>query len=461
MHYSLRTEEAYVYWVRAYVRFHRMQHPADLAGPDVQAFLLWLAAESRVAPGTHRQALSALLFLYQKVLRQDVPWLEDIGRPRTEKRLPVVLSVAEVAQVLAALDAVPGDGATSVFPGAPGVRGAPLHPGLPAEPEDPARAHGLVGRLLYGTGIRLLEGLRLRVKDIDFNRRAVLVREGKGFKDRVVMLPAALEAPLRRQLQRVHALWQADRQDGLAGVYLPHALERKYPRAGTSFSWHWVFPQARPSRDPRTGLIRRHHLAEGTFQRAFKQAVHAAGVLQPATPHTLRHSFATHLLQAGYDIRTVQELLGHADVSTTMIYTHVLRLGGGAVRSPLDNLTQALWPPCQAWVDAPGVRSQPGVDAGARASARASASAGGMPAGGSQTSSTPAGSHGSGHDEPSAAPRLYPPYAPRRAPTAREAAPPCYLSLSSHPPIPVHHHLAHAPACRAMQSSTAAATSAF
>lgn len=427
LHYSLRTEEAYLYWVRAYIRFHRMQHPADLAGPEVQAFLHWLAAESRVAPGTHRQALSALLFLYQKVLRQDVPWMDDIGRPRTEKRLPVVLSVPEVVQVLACLDTQRGAGASALS-----------LPTAVALPEDPAAAQGLVGRLLYGTGMRLLEGLRLRVKDIDFSRRAVLVREGKGFKDRVVMLPAALEAPLRRQLQLVHALWRADREAGLAGVHLPHALERKYPRAATSFSWHWVFPQARPSRDPRTGLTRRHHMLEGGFQRAFRQAVQDAGVLQPATPHTLRHSFATHLLQAGYDIRTVQELLGHSDVSTTMIYTHVLRLGGGAVRSPLDNLAQALWPP----------RDGPGPATGTAGAA----SVPGAPGAPAPASSSP-----------------YTPYAPHRAPQVREGASPCYPSSSRRPSTPVCHrplrplrpHPAAAPACLAMQNSTAAATTAF
>jgi integron integrase len=206
------------------------------------------------------------------------------------------------------------------------------------------QAHGLLGRLLYGTGMRLLEGLRLRVKDIDFQHRALIVREGKGAKDRVVMLPAVLVAPLRQHLLAVHALWRSDREGGLAGVHVPHALARKYERAAESWPWHWVFPQAQPAADPRSeGAVvwRRHHMQEGLFQRAFKRALDAVGVAKPATPHTLRHSFATHLLQAGYDIRTVQELLGHADVSTTMIYTHVLRLGGGAVRSPLDSLGAA------------------------------------------------------------------------------------------------------------------------
>jgi integron integrase len=311
MHYSLRTEEAYVHWVRAFVRFHELRHPAELSQAHVEAFLSWLAAEQRVAPSTHRQALSALLFLYQKVLRVNLPWMGEIGRPHAERRLPVVLSHADVALVLAGLDRQ----SSTVSP------------------------HGLLGRLLYGTGMRLLEGLQLRVKDIDFDRRALIVRHGKGAKDRVVMLPAVLERPLRDQLAASHRLWVADRAAGQAGVHVPFALERKYPRASQSWVWHWVFPQAQPSWDPRGADYRRHHLLEGYFQRAFKRALHAVGVAQPATPHTLRHSFATHLLQAGYDIRTVQELLGHSDVSTTMIYTHVLRMGGGAVRSPLDSLT--------------------------------------------------------------------------------------------------------------------------
>lgn len=323
LHYSLRTEEAYVHWVRSFIRFHGLRHPSEMARAEIEAYLTWLATEREVAPGTHRQALSALLFLYQKVLRMPVPWVTEIGRPRSERRLPVVLSVDEVGVVLAGLDEYE------------------FRFGVP---------HGLVGRLLYGTGMRLLEGLRLRVKDVDFDRRAVVVREGKGFKDRVVMLPGVLEAPLREQIQRSHAVWAADRAAGQRGVQVPHALERKYPRAAESFAWHWVFPHSQPALDPRDRAAgpRRHHLLEGAFQRAFKLALEAGGIHKPASPHTLRHSFATHLLQSGYDIRTVQELLGHADVSTTMIYTHVLRLGGGAVRSPLDNLSRSPGPAAHA-----------------------------------------------------------------------------------------------------------------
>ena len=326
MHYSLRTEQAYVHWVRAFIRYHGLRHPAEMSGAEVEAFLGWLATERGVAPATHKQALSALLFPYQKVLHQRMPWMDDIGRPQRQPRLPVVMSHDEVSRLLAA-------------------------PAL----AEAAMTYQLFAQLLYGTGLRLMEGLRLRVKDIDFDRRAIVVREGKGGKDRVVMLPAALEAPLKLQLAEAHRLWAADRAAGVAGVQLPHALGRKYPRAAESWAWFWVFPQATLSADPRERplgreahdapppLQRRHHLHDQGFQRAFKRALHEAGIARPATPHTLRHSFATHLLQSGYDIRTVQELLGHADVSTTMIYTHVLKLGGGAVRSPLDQL--AVMPP--------------------------------------------------------------------------------------------------------------------
>ena len=304
LHYSIRTEQAYVHWVRTFVRFHGLRHPAEMGGADVEAFLTWLAADQQVSASTHKQALSALLFLYQKVLGLSVPWLQEIGRPQRPPRLPVVLSQDEVARVLAAL---PGQ-------------------------------HRLFGQLLYGTGMRLLEGLRLRVKDIDFARRAIVVREGKGGKDRVVMLPASLEQPLRQQLAEAQAVWSADRAADIAGVQVPNALDRKYPRAPLSWMWFWVFPQAALSVDPRGAGLRRHHQLDQPFQRAFKKALQGAGIHQPASPHTLRHSFATHLLLSGYDIRTVQELLGHSDVSTTMIYTHVLKLGGGAVRSPVDQL---------------------------------------------------------------------------------------------------------------------------
>jgi site-specific recombinase XerD len=368
MHYSLRTEEAYVHWVRAYIRYHGLRHPAELSGGDVEAFLTWLAAERQVAPATHKQALSALLFLYQKVLRLSVPWIAEIGRPQRQERLPVVLSHDEIARTFAALQALSAARDKVVVQGSDEAAGM-------------SSAHPLLAQLLYGTGMRLMEGLRLRVKDIEFDRRAIIVREGKGGKDRVVMLPASLEAPLRAQLGRAHTLWAADRAAGVPGVQLPGALARKYPRAASSWAWFWVFPQASLSIDPRSRPLggdaraaageegegeatapRRHHLYDQTFQRIFKRALQQAGVHKPASPHTLRHSFATHLLLAGYDIRTVQELLGHADVSTTMIYTHVLNLGGGAVRSPLDQLASASaapgWPTATSEATAP-IRSSP------------------------------------------------------------------------------------------------------
>ncbi|MFG6446808.1 integron integrase [Roseateles sp. BYS180W] len=305
LHYSRRTEEAYVFWCRAFIRWHGLRHPADMGGPEVEAFLSYLAAERGLAPSTHKQALSALLFLYGKVLCVNLPWMQEIGRPRTLQRLPVVLSIEEVGQLLAQMP--PGE-------------------------------HSLLARLLYGTGLRISEALQLRVKDLDFAQRALIVRAGKGGKDRVVMLPQALHTELREQLSRARCIWAADIDSNQAGVELPHALERKYPRAASAWTWFWVFPQDHLSTDPRSGIIRRHHLYDQTFQRAFKRALSAAGIAKPATPHTLRHCFATHLLQSGSDIRTVQELLGHADVATTMIYTHVLKLGGAAVRSPLDAL---------------------------------------------------------------------------------------------------------------------------
>ena len=304
LHYSLRTEQAYVYWVRAFVCHQGMRHPRELGQLHVEAFLTWLAADRQVAVSTHRQALSALVFLYRQVLGLRMPWLESIGRPQRKPRLPVVLSVDEVVRVLALLQG----------------------------------EHRVLAQLLYGTGMRISEALQLRVKDVDFECRTLIVRCGKGGKDRAVMLPATLVAVLRDQLHRARVLWAVDAQTGHAGVQMPDALDRKYPQAGAQWAWFWVFPHLDLSVCPRTGVLRRHHAYDQTLQRAFKRAVGRAGIVRPATPHTLRHSFATHLLQAGYDIRTVQELLGHSDVSTTMIYTHVLKVGGGAVRSPLDTL---------------------------------------------------------------------------------------------------------------------------
>lgn len=273
LHYSIRTENTYVHWVRAFIRFHGLKHPATLGQAEIEQFLSWLANERKVAAATHRQALSALLFFYTKVLEVDLPWLSEIGRPRESRRLPVALSPQEVARIFSLMEG----------------------------------EHLLLAQLLYGTGMRLSEGLHLRIKDLDFDHRTIIVREGKGAKDRALMLPNSLVSPLRRQIARAGALWRADREAGRSGVEMPHALDRKYPRAGHSWGWFWVFPQATHSVDPRSGVVRRHHLYDQTFQRAFRRAADRAGITAHATPHTLRHSFATTLLRNGYDIRTVQD----------------------------------------------------------------------------------------------------------------------------------------------------------
>ncbi len=301
-HFSLRTEEAYVHWIRRFIFFHDKRHPRELGAAEVEKFLTHLAVAGRVSASTQNQAKSALLFLYKEVLNQALPWLDNIESAQRPKRLPVVLTTDEVEALL-------------------------------------ARVHGTVGlmlRLIYGTGMRIMECVRLRVKDVDFARGEIIIREGKGAKDRVTMLPASLAAPLQQHLARVRTLHKSDLKAGFGDVYLPHALARKYPNAGREWCWQYVFPSSKLSDDPRSGITRRWHAHENTIQRAMRQGLRDAGIPKPATPHTLRHSFATHLLQSGYDIRTVQELLGHKDVSTTMIYTHVLNRGGRAVVSPLD-----------------------------------------------------------------------------------------------------------------------------
>lgn len=305
LHYSLRTEKAYVYWVRMFVRWSGMRHPRDMGAKDVEAFLTMLSTQRRVSSSTHKQALSALVFLYREVLGLELAWLQDLQRPANTRRIPTVLTRQEVAALLDSL-------------------------------ESPV---ALVARLLYGTGMRLMEGMRLRVKDVDFDRNVIVVREAKGNKDRVVMLPKSLAQPLRDQLASSRRVWEADRQADRFGVEVPHALERKYPRVGQSWGWFWVFPSPSLATDPRSGVVRRHHLYEERLQRALKAAVAKAGIHKKVSAHTLRHSFATHLLQAGTDIRTVQELLGHSDVSTTMIYTHVLKVAAGGTTSPLDALS--------------------------------------------------------------------------------------------------------------------------
>ncbi|MDP1651520.1 MAG: integron integrase [Rhodocyclaceae bacterium] len=303
-HYSIRTEQAYVQWVRRFILHHGKRHPAEMGAAEVEAFLTHLAVAGNVAASTQNQARSALLFLYKEVLGTELPWLDNVEQARKPKRLPVVLTADEARGLLAQL----------------------------------AGVHWLVAVLLYGAGLRLMEALRLRVQDVDFKRREILVREGKGFKDRVTMLPELAAKPLQLHLEAVKALHAQDLAEGGGEVFLPYALERKYPHAGKSWGWQYVFPSGNRSVDPRSGKTRRHHIDEQTIQRAVKQAVRSAGIVRPATPHTLRHSFATHLLEGGQDIRTVQELLGHADVATTMIYTHVLNKGGRGVTSPLDRL---------------------------------------------------------------------------------------------------------------------------
>ena len=301
-HLSLRTEQAYSAWIWRFIRANAGVHPRKLGKIEVEAFLTRLAAEGGVAASTQNQALSALLFLYREVLAIDLPWLSEVVRAKRPRRVPVVLSRDEVGRMLTMLDG----------------------------------RLWLQAALLYGTGLRLMECLRLRVKDVDFERGEITVRAGKGNKDRRVPLPQRLREPLAAAIERVRLLHEQDRALGLAGVWLPDALERKYPHAGHELGWQYVFPASAPSRDPRSGLLRRHHVDEASLQRAVQTARRKAGIVKPATCHTLRHSFATHLLEAGYDIRTIQELLGHKDVATTQIYTHVLNRGPLAVYSPLD-----------------------------------------------------------------------------------------------------------------------------
>jgi integron integrase len=301
-HYSIRTEEAYVDWIRRFVLFHEKRHPAQMGENEITAFLTHLAAVRHVAASTQNQAFSALLFLYREVLKKDLGFINGIERPQRLPKVPVVFTKEEVKRVLAHLK---GD-------------------------------YRLMAELLYGSGLRLMECVRLRVKDVDFGYRQILVRDGKGAKDRVTLLPQRLEAPLKRHLEAIRVLHQQDLALGFGRVHLPFALERKYPNAQKAWIWQYVFPALKHSVDPRSGAIQRHHVIEKNLQNAVKEAIRCAGVDKAASCHTFRHSFATHLLHAGYDIRTVQELLGHKDVSTTMIYTHVLNRPGLAVRSPLD-----------------------------------------------------------------------------------------------------------------------------
>jgi integron integrase len=305
-HYSIRTEHAYVDWIRRFILFHNKRHPSEMGKTEIEAFLTHLAVNRNVAPSTQNQALSALLFLYRQVLERELPLLDDVTRAKKPCRLPVVLSVDEVGKLLNKLS---GD-------------------------------KRLMASLLYGSGLRLLECMRLRVHDIEFDRRQIMVRNGKGGKDRVTVLPDQVAEPLRRQIEKVRIIHEEDTLEGLGEVYLPFALERKYSNAAKAFGWQYLFPAEKVSRDPRCGKIRRHHLGEKVLQRAVKQAVRDARIEKPASCHSLRHSFATHLLEQGQDIRTVQELLGHKDIRTTQIYTHVMGRGAFGVLSPLERLAK-------------------------------------------------------------------------------------------------------------------------
>jgi integron integrase len=303
-HYSIRTEQSYCEWIKRFILFSGKRHPKEMGEAEVTDFLSHLAADLNVAASTQNQALSAILFLYGEVLELELGWLEGVERARRPAKLPVVFTREEAERVLG------------------GIQGAP----------------GLMARLLYGTGLRLMECVRLRVKDIDFGYLQITVREGKGAKDRMTMLPVSLVEEIKEQIERVRLLHASDLRDGHGSVWLPGALAVKYPAAAKEFRWQYLFPASRRSRDPRDPGAgeRRHHLDETVLQRAVKESLRRSGVNKAASCHTFRHSFATHLLEAGYDIRTVQELLGHRDVSTTMIYTHVLNKPGIPVRSPLD-----------------------------------------------------------------------------------------------------------------------------
>jgi integron integrase len=301
-HFSLKTEKSYVHYIKEFILFHNKQHPKEMGVAEIRAYLSHLAIEKNVAASTQTVALSALLFLYRNVLQIELPYIDEIERAKRPERLPVVFTYSEVKQILAHLDGI----------------------------------DHLVVSLLYGSGLRLMEGLRLRVKDVDFEYQQITVRDGKGNKDRITMLPTSLIEPLKLQLQKAKSLHDQDLALGYGAVELPYALERKYPNANRSWVWQFMFPSWKRSVDPRTQVVRRHHLYEQSVQRSVKQAIQRGGITKHGGCHTFRHSFATHLLQAGYDIRTVQELLGHKDVKTTMIYTHVLNRGGRGVRSPLD-----------------------------------------------------------------------------------------------------------------------------
>jgi len=303
-HYAIRTEQAYVEWIKRFILFHRKRHPDEMGESEIAAFLTHLVVDRNVAPATQGQALNALIFLYRKVLNRPIGEIPGIVRSKKKIKIPVVLTRLEVANLLSKLEGI----------------------------------HWLTGCLLYGSGLRLMECIRLRVKDIDFERLSITIRWGKGGKDRVVTLARELVVPLQRHLESVKTVHERDIAEGYGSVYLPYALSRKYPGASISWAWQYIFPASRRSMDPRTGVIQRHHISESSVQKSVKGAVRRAGIVRPASCHTLRHSFATHLLERGADIRTVQAQLGHSDVKTTEIYTHVIGRGGSAVISPLETI---------------------------------------------------------------------------------------------------------------------------
>jgi len=299
--YSYRTEQAYVGWIKRFILFHNKRHPNEMGAKEIEEYLTYLAVDKRVAPATQGQALNSILYLYKHILKRDVGAIQAL-RPRGSKHLPTVLTPEEASKILTLLD-----GQTQ-----------------------------LMAKLLYGSGLRVSEVLRLRVKDVEFGQSQILVRDSKGNKDRVTMLPQSLQEPLKEHISKMKILYEADQKNNVNGVELPYALEKKYPNAGKEWAWQWVFPSGNLSKDPRTGIIRRHHRYGSSLRKRIKAAAKKAGVQKPVTPHIFRHSFATHLLENNYDIRTVQELLGHKSVKTTMIYTHVLNKGPAAVLNPLD-----------------------------------------------------------------------------------------------------------------------------
>lgn len=303
-HYARRTEQSYIHWIKRFILFHQKRHPSELSAPQIEAFLTHLAVNRQVSPATQNLALSAILFLYKQVLDIELPWLDNVTRAKPRRRLPVVFTRNEVKALLAQFDGT----------------------------------YWLIFSLMYGAGLRLMECVRLRVKDIDFQYKQLFIRDSKGSKDRVTVLPESLIEPLQDHLARVQILHQQDLANGFGEVYLPYALKRKYPNADKEFYWQFVFPSASISMDPVSQVRRRHHVYGQTIQRHFKRGLRRATIVKPASTHTLRHSFATHLLENGYDIRTVQELMGHKDVKTTQIYTHVLQKGGAAVKSPLEQI---------------------------------------------------------------------------------------------------------------------------